>query len=140
MVHALQKAASFLNSGGVLIEVHDILDPPRIEIHAGGRANYIGQLLSSNDFEDQRYAEKALLQVIQNKFLSSVQSRIFEYLFYADSFADLNQWLEDSWEDAYMLDETKHLIEKMVKREGEGAKIALRSVARIMKLKPTTSY
>ena len=96
MVHALQKAASFLNSGGVLIEVHDILDPPRIEVHAGGRANYIGQLLSSNDFEDQRYAEKALLQVIQNEFLSSVQSRIFEYLFYADSFADLNQWLEDS--------------------------------------------
>ena len=137
MVHALQKAASFLNSGGVLIEVHDILDPPRIEVHAGGRANYIGQLLSSNDFEDQRYAEKALLQVIQNEFLNSVQSRIFEYLFYADSFADLNQWLEDSWEDAYMLDETKHLIDKLTKQDGKSAKIVLRMISRIMKLKPT---
>lgn len=137
MVHALQKSARLINSGGELVEVHDVLDPPRIEIHNAGRSKYVGQLLSSNDFEDQRLTEQALLQVIQSEELSCVQSSIFGYLFYADTFSDLNQWLADSWEDAYMLGETKQLIEKMVKREGEGAKIALCSVARILKLKPT---
>jgi hypothetical protein len=36
MVHALEKAASCLNRGGVILEVHDLVDPPRIEVHSDG--------------------------------------------------------------------------------------------------------
>jgi hypothetical protein len=137
MVHALKKAASFTKPGGVLIDIHDLLDPPRIEIHTSGRKLYVGQLLSSNDFENQRQADQALNSAVQNGFLISEKARIFEYLILAESFEALNEWLADTWESAYIMDETTRLINQVINQEGNGTKIALRMMSRMMMLKPT---
>lgn len=137
MVHALKKAASFTKPGGVLIDIHDLLDPPRIEIHTSGRKLYVGQLLSSNDFENQRQADQALNSAVQNGFLISEVARIFEYLILAESFEALNEWLADTWESAYIMDETTRLINQVINQEGNGTKIALRMMSRMMMLKPT---
>jgi len=136
MVHALQKAASFTKPGGVLIDIHDLLDPPRIEIHTSGRKLYVGQLFSSNDFENQRQADQALNSAVQNGFLISEKARIFEYLILAESFEALNEWLADTWESAYIIDETTRLINQVINQEGKRVEIALRMVSRIMMLKP----
>jgi hypothetical protein len=137
MVHALKKAASFTKPGGVLIDIHDLLDPPRIEIHTSARKLYVGQLFSSNDFENQRQADQALNSAVQNGFLISEKARIFEYLILAESFEALNEWLADTWENAYMTDETRHLINQVINQEGKKIKIALRFASRILMLKPS---
>lgn len=137
MVHALKKAASFTKPGGVLIDIHDLLDPPRIEIHTSARKLYVGQLFSSNDFENQRQADQALNSAVQNGFLIQEKARIFEYLILAESFEALNEWLADTWESAYIMDETTRLINQVINQEGKRVEIALRMVSRIMMLKPT---
>jgi len=137
MVHALKKAASFTKPGGVLIDIHDLLDPPRIEIHTSGRKFYVGQLFSSNDFENQRQADQALNSAVQNGFLISEKARIFEYPILAESFEALNEWLADTWESAYIIDETTRLINQVINQEGKRVEIALRMVSRIMMLRPT---
>ena len=136
MVHALKKAASFTKPGGVLIDIHDLLDPPRIEIHTSARKLYVGQLFSSNDFENQRQADQALNSAVQNGFLISEVARIFEYLILAESFEALNEWLADTWQSAYIIDETTRLINKVINQEGKRVEIALCMVSRIMMLKP----
>ena len=71
MVHALEKAASCLNQGGVILEVHDLLDPPRIEVHSDGAEIFAGQLLSEVNFEKQQFADDAIGQVVATGKLSS---------------------------------------------------------------------
>ena len=136
MVHALKKASSFTKPGGVLIDIHDLLDPPRIEIHTSARKLYVGQLFSSNDFENQRQADQAINTAVQDGFLISEVARIFEYLILAESFEALNEWLTDTWQSAYIIDETTRLINKVINQEGKRVEIALRMVSRIMMLKP----
>ena len=136
MVHALTKAASFTKPGGVLIDIHDLLDPPRIEIQTGGRKFYVGQLFSSNNFEAYRQADQVINTAVQDGFLISDKARIFEYLILAESFEALNEWLADIWESAYMMDETIRLINQVINQEGKIVEIALRMVSRILMLKP----
>ena len=137
MVHALKKAASFTKPGGVLIDIHDLLDPPRIEIHTSARKLYVGQLFSSNDFENQRQADQTINTAVQDGFLVSDKACIFEYLILAESFEALNEWLADTWESAYIMDETTRLINQVINQEGKRVEIALRMVSRIMMLKPS---
>ena len=129
MVHALKKASSFTKPGGVLIDIHDLLDPPRIEIHTSDRKLYVGQLFSGNDFENQRQADQAINTAVQNGFLISEVARIFEYLILAESFEALNEWLADTWESAYIMDETTRLINQVINQEGKRVEIALRMVS-----------
>ena len=137
MVHALKKAASFTKPGGVLIEIHDLLDPPRIEIQSSGRKLYVGQLFSSNDFESQRQADQAINAAVQEGFLVSEEASIFEYLILAESFEALNEWLADTWESAYMTDETTRFINQVTNQEGKKTEIILRIASRILLLKPS---
>jgi hypothetical protein len=137
MVHALRKAASSLKPGGVILEVHDLVDPPRIEIHSSGSRIFAGQLLSDNNFENQRYADRAIGQMIEAGLLQSERAVVFENYIRSDTFDSFINWLEEEWESAFVPESTREKIIELVAQEGEESKVVLRMVSRLMELKPT---
>jgi hypothetical protein len=136
MVHALRKAASSLNPGGVILEVHDLIDPPRIEIHTEQSEVFAGQLLSDNNFENQRLADQAISQVIEEGSLQSDRSIIFEYYMRADTFDAFTDWLDEEWESAYIPEGTRQKVIDLVAQSGEGSEVVLRMVSRLIELVP----
>ena len=136
MVHALHKAASSLNPGGVILEVHDLVDPPRIEVHANQSEIFAGQLLSNNNFENQRLADQAIGQVIEDGFFLSDQALVFENYLRADTLDSLADWLDENWESAYVPQGTRQKVNDLIAQSGEGTEVVLRMVSRLMLLKP----
>jgi hypothetical protein len=136
MVHALRKAGSSLIQGGVILEVHDLVDPPRIEVHSEQREIYAGQLLSSNDFENQRKADQAIDQVIERGEFESDRAVVFENYIRADSLDSMLNWLETEWESAYIMEGTRQKVIDLVAQAGENAEVVLRMVSRLNLLKP----
>jgi hypothetical protein len=136
MVHALRKAASSLNPGGVILEVHDLVDPPRIEVHTNQSGIFAGQLLSNNNFENQRHADQAVGQVIEDGLILSDQACVFENYFRADTFDSLADWLDEEWESAYIPQGTRRKVIDLIAQSGEESEVVLRMVSRLMILKP----
>ncbi len=139
MVHALRKAASSLNPGGIILEVHDLVDPPRIEVHTKQSEIFAGQLLSNNNFENQRLADQAIGQVIEDGFLLSDQARVFENYIRADTFDLLADWLDEEWESAYVPQGTRRKVIDLIAQSGEESEVVLRMVTRLMILKPAAN-
>jgi hypothetical protein len=137
MVHALRKAVSSINPGGVILEVHDLVDPPRIEVHTNHNEIFAGQLLSNDNFENQRLADQAIGQVIEDGLLLSDQAIVFENYLRADTFDSLTEWLEENWESAYVPQGTREKVIDLIAQSGEGSEVVLRMVSRLMELKPT---
>ncbi len=139
MVHALRKAASSLNPGGVILEVHDLVDPPRIEVHTNQSGIFAGQLLSNNNFENQRHADQAIGQVIEDGLILSDQARVFENYIRADTFDSLADWLDEEWESAYIPEGTRRKVIDLIAQSGEESEVVLRMVSRLMILKPAAN-
>ncbi len=137
MVHALTKAASSLKPGGVILEVHDLIDPPRIEVHTGQSEIYAGQLLSTNDFANQRHADRAIVQVIETGLLQSDRAVVFENYIRSDTFDSFIDWLEEEWESAFVPDGTRQKINELIAQAEEESEVVLRMVSRLMALKPS---
>ncbi len=136
MVHALRKAARNLKPGGIILEVHDLIDPPRIEIHSSEGEEFAGQLLSDNDFENQRHADQAIGEVIEEGSLYSGRAVVFENYIRADTFDSLNDWLDEEWESAYIPEGTRRKVVDLVAQSGGESEVVLRMVSRLMELKP----
>jgi hypothetical protein len=136
MVHALEKAVSCLNSEGVILEIHDLVDPPRIEVHSDKGELFAGQLLSDNNFENQRLADQAINQVIASGQLSSDRSVVFENFAHADTIASLTNWLEEEWESAYIPADSFEKVNDLVAKAGEKSEVVLRLISRLNLLRP----
>jgi hypothetical protein len=136
MVHALEKSGSFLRPGGCILVIHDLVDPPRIEVHAPEGEFYAGQLLSNTGFENQRMADQAVDQAVQKGVFSSTQVQIFENYMRADSLASMDAWLAEDWESAYLTEGTRMEVEQLVDRLGAEAEVVLHLISRITRLDP----
>jgi hypothetical protein len=137
MVRALRKAADSLKEGGVIINVHDLVDPPRIELHRKQNDIYAGQLLDDNDFIEQQNADQAINQVIQDELLTSDRALVFEYYIRADSLNSLETWLDDSWGSAFIPEGTRDKVIELEAQLGSECEVVLRIVSRITELKYT---
>ncbi|MFL7893303.1 MAG: hypothetical protein ACK2UM_12425 [Anaerolineales bacterium] len=136
MVHALEKSGSFLRPGGCILVIHDLVDPPRIEVHAPEGEFYAGQLLSNTGFENQRMADQAVDQAVQKGVFLSTQVQIFENYMRADSLASMDAWLAEDWESAYLTEGTRMEVEQLVDRLGAEAEVVLHLISRITRLDP----
>jgi hypothetical protein len=134
MVHALEKVKTWLVQGGYVLIVHDLVDPPRVEIHNRNRQFYAGQLSSDTGFENQRLADQAIDQVIHEGIYTSDQTRIFEYDIRADSLRGMLDLLAESWESAYLTDDTREKVEELVDLMGGDSEVVLHLISRIVKL------
>jgi hypothetical protein len=136
MVHALQLVKTWLNPEGSVLVIHDLVDPPRISVHGKNQQYYAGQLFSDNGFENQRQADLAVDQVVQEESFSVSKFRVFENDLRANSLAALLDWLDDQWESAYLTDGTLDMIGELEKQLGSGAEIVLHMISRIVQLDP----
>ena len=131
MVHALDKTRSYLRPNGIVLNVHDLPRPPRIEIHSRHGEFFAGYLLSNNDFEDQRLADKALVQVAEHGLFSSIEEHLFNYQITADTFAELQDLLSDAWDDCYLPAGTGRRIQDLLSSAEGEARIVLVMSARL---------
>ena len=119
--------------------IHDLVDPPRLEVHNPDGQFYAGQLLSNTGFENQRMADQAVDQAIHKGVFSSSQAQIFENFIHADSLASLDAWVAEDWESAYMTKGTRIKVDQLVGRMGAEAEVVLRLISRITRLDPVTT-
>ena len=131
MVHALDKSRSFLRPNGNLLNVHDLPRPPRIEVHTPVAEYFAGYLLSYIDFRDLRLAEEALEQVVEDGQFSILGEHLFNYPICADTFADLEDLLSESWDDSYLTEGTANRIKELIRMAEDEAKIVLGLTARL---------
>jgi hypothetical protein len=136
MVHALRKAAKSLNPGGVILEVHDLVDPPRIEIHSREGELFAGQLFSDNNFENQRHADQAIGEMIEEGSLRSDRAIVFENYIRSDTFEAFTDWLDEEWESAFIPEGTRRKVIDLIAQSGGEGEVVLRMVTRIMELTP----
>lgn len=139
MVHALEKIRSFLRPHGVLLNIHDLPRPAQIEVHTPDSQTFAGFLLSHTDFENQRLADEALAQAVENGSFSSVEVHYFNYPIQADTLSDLEELLADSWENSYLQVGTKERISDLLSSAGDRGEIVLRLTARLSILIPTAA-
>lgn len=138
-MHALEKSGNYLGPGGCILVIHDLVDPPRLEVHNPDGQFYAGQLLSNTGFENQRMADQAVDQAIHKGVFSSSQAQIFENFIRADSLASLDAWVAEDWESAYMTKGTRIKVDQLVGRMGAEAEVVLRLISRITRLDPVTT-
>ena len=131
MVHALKKTSALLQHNGILLEIHDVPRPPRIEVQTPDDEFFAGYLLSYVDFKDQRLAEEALAQVVEGGQFSILGEHLFNYPICADTFADLEDLLSESWDDSYLTDGTEKRIKDLLRMARDEAKIVLGLTARL---------
>ena len=131
MVHALEKAASCLNSGGVILELHDLVEPPRIEVHSDLGEFFAGQLLSEDHFENEGRANLAINQVVAAGLLLSDRSIVFENYLRAKSFDSLSNWLEEKWPNEYIPEDTRDKVIDLESKAGENSEVVLRMISRL---------
>lgn len=131
MVHALQKVVDYLRPEGVILEVHDLIEPPRIEVHSNLGELFAGQLLSQNYFKNERRANQAINQVVADGTLASDRSIVFESYIRADSFETLSNWLADEWPSEYIPEDTRRKVIDLEINAGENLEVVLRMVSRL---------
>jgi hypothetical protein len=134
MVHALTKVRPWLCSDGCILVIHDLIDPPRVEVHKKDHQLFAGQMLSDNSFENQLKADQAIDTVIQEGSYLLGQSRIFENYIRADSYDSMFIYVAESWESAYITDGTRQKVHELVDMLGKDSQVVLHLVSRMVKL------
>lgn len=137
MVHALRKVKTLLNPGGCILAIHDLVDPPRITVQSTQHQFYAGQLFSDTDFENQRLANQAIDLLVQDGSFTSSQFNIFENLIRLDSFTSFQEWLDETWESAYLTDQTQNKIIELTSQMGAQAEVVVHMLSRIIRLDPS---
>ena len=137
MVHALLKVKKMLKPGAPVLVVHDTVDSPRITVQYLDQSRYAGQLNSDTYFENQRQADQAVDELVQQGIFSASNLRIFENDIRAVSPADFMEWLTDSWESACLSPGTWDKINELFDNWGSEAEIVLHMISRIIQLDPT---
>lgn len=97
---------------------------------------FAGQLLSVNNFENQRYADQAIGEVIEEGLLESDRAVVFENYIRSDTFDEFTDWLDDEWESAYIPEGTQRKVIDLIDQLGDDNEVVLRMVSRLMELKP----
>lgn len=135
MVHALLQAHSLLNPGGVLVSVHDLSTPHKIEVHATGAIYKVGWLLDKDEFASEHSSFNALAQVVTDGKFILEDERDFRYNIYVDGLPEFQEWLSTWWSSAVISDRIIHRIEDIVRVGTQPSRIVLALQARMTQLR-----
>jgi hypothetical protein len=106
MVHALEMVSDLLKPGGRLIDIHPSGQPPPIELLCGANRILLGYLQETDNFIEYAQANAALAQAVDNGWFSLESQAYFTSCTWADSVAELWEFLAQTWSDAVLPDET----------------------------------
>ena len=131
MVHALEKIHSLLKIDGQLIDIHPTPEPAAIVVRAGDRLTSAGWLDEVTDYVEYEWADDALSTVTDTGLFTLERRSAFEFVWHADSVADLLAYLAEDWQDARLDPVTAMRIEEMLKTPEHDKEILVKEAIRI---------
>lgn len=135
MVHALEKAHRLLKPGGVVVDVRDIDDPARVEVHDGARVSLAGRVVDRSDFDDERQALAALAQVVEDGLFVMEEERLFDHNLHAETLDVLRKYIADEWENTILPEETAQKAVELMSRAADDAEVIVRFSAWMARLR-----
>ncbi|HLF26016.1 MAG TPA: hypothetical protein VJG32_06750 [Anaerolineae bacterium] len=136
MVHALEKIQRLLKPGGMLIDIHPTPEPAALEVRVGRHTTPAGWLNETDDYEDYEHADRAIAAAVGNGLFRIERESTFEFVWYADSLAQLREYLAEEWENATIDELTAGRIEELLSTPEPDKEVIVREPIRIARLKP----
>lgn len=114
MVRALEIIWRFLESDGLLIDIHPTGEPPAIEVVHGEQRFLVGHLQETDGFIEYFQATATLDQAIENGWFSLESRSEFVFTMQAGSMAELHTFLDENWSDAVLLPEIERRGDEII--------------------------
>jgi hypothetical protein len=89
MVHALRIVHNLLRDGGLLIDIHPVAVPRRVEVRIDGETVPVGATVDAARFATYRLADRALSQVVREGLFVPAGREVFTFTVHADTLPDL---------------------------------------------------
>jgi hypothetical protein len=131
MVHALEKIHSLLKPDGCLIDIHPTPEPAAIVVRSGDRLTPAGWIDEVTDYVEYEWADDALQTITDSGRFSLDRRGAFEFVWHADSVADLLAYLLEDWQDARIDPVTAMRIDELLKTPDHDKEILVREAIRI---------
>ncbi len=98
MVHALRNVHSLLREGGLLVDIHPVAVPRRVDVRIDGRPVPVGATVDAARFATYRLADRALSQVVRERLFIPAGREVFTFTVHADTLPDLLAYFaEGEW-------------------------------------------
>ncbi len=131
MVHALEKIYTLLKPDGHLIDIHPTPEPAAIIVRVGDRLTPAGWIDEVTDYVEYEWADDALSTVTDTGLFELERRGAFEFVWHADSVADLLAYLAEDWQDARIDPVTTMRIDEMLKTPQHDKEILVKEAIRI---------
>lgn len=136
MVHALERIHGWLAPGGLLIDLHPSGDPPPLHVRIGDAHHCAGWLRETDDYIEYEQATAALDAVVRRGLYRRQARRTFAFTTYADTLADLRDYLARNWADAVLEEPVARHITDWLQSPTDDKEIRLREIVTITALAP----
>lgn len=131
MVHALEITHGLLKRDGLLIDIHPSGEPPRFEVHAGGKASLAGYVDETDDFVEYFEADDALADVVVRGLFELEGTMLFPFTYHASTVKAMVDFIEEEWSDALLSEAVIGRATALLGEPGEGKEIVVREIVRI---------
>ena len=106
MVHALSEIHRVLVPGGILIDLRPILDRWQVEVASARETRMTGRVQDfENGLDDDAAANRSVSEAEQKQWFVRENEDFFPYVYSWDTATEMEEWLEEEWNDFIALDE-----------------------------------
>ncbi len=131
MVHALEKIYRLLKPDGYLIDIHPTPEPAAIDVRLGSKLTSAGWIDEVTDYAEYEWADEALKHVTDAGLFALERDGTFEFVWHAESVADLLAYLAEDWTDARIDPVTAMRVEEMLQTPEHDKELLVREAIRI---------
>ena len=133
MVHALEIIQPWLKPDGWLIDIHPTSEPASIAVRLHDRIILAGWVNERDDYVEYDWADEALRRGVDNGLFELEQRSTFEFVWHADSLADLEAYLAEEWRDAVIDPLTAARLSDLLRSTEQDKEILVRETIGIAK-------
>jgi len=105
MVHALEQIHDLLKPEGHLIDIHPNGELVEFHYMLNQKEHFLGYMQETDDYIEYRQADEALETALSKGLFRLDTAGEFEFRTYADSFDEMQTFLNENWSDAVVTDE-----------------------------------
>ena len=130
MVHALEQIHVLLKPDGQLIDIHPNGELVEFISLLDEGQQFIGYMHETDEYIEYRQADEAIQTAVSKGLFQVVKTGEFEFRTYADSFDELEAFLDENWSDAVVGEDVIVKARDLEKEHGKRG-IFLREQTRI---------
>ena len=134
MVHALEQIHELLAPDGHLVDIHPNGELNEFYYALNDKEHFLGHMQETDDYIEYRQADEAIETAIRKGLFRLDSAGGFEFRTYADSFGEMQAFLNENWSDAFITDEVTAKATTLEKEHGK-FKTVLREQVKIGLLK-----